>query len=164
MSTAQATQEAAKLLAQLRDIQIPAPTGGWIPSFNTWWISAGSIVTVLVLALLIRRYYLRTRTRRYALSELVQMQARFAEHGQHQRLLNELNMLLRRMAMINYEREKVSPLAGKRWLEFLNRTGLTKDFTEGPGKVLIHAYEPSPEPFDEQALTEVVKQWIKRQL
>ena len=164
MSTEHVTQEAAKLLDQLKDIHIPAPTGGWTPSLNVWWVSVFSLVTALILTIAIRRYYLRTRTRRYALNELVQMQTRFESHGQRQQLLNELNTLLRRMAMINYDREKVSPLTGKYWLEFLDRSGRTKDFSQGIGQVLIQAYQPSPDDFDEHALIEVVKQWIKRQL
>lgn len=164
MSTENVTQEASKLLDQLKDIHIPAPAGGWTPTLSIGWISAASVLALLVISLLARRYYMRTRTRRYALNELEQMRTRFAEHGQQQRLLNELNMLLRRMAMINYEREKVSPLAGKHWLEFLDRSGRTKAFSTGAGQVLTQAYEPSPEVFDENALIEVVKQWIKRQL
>ncbi len=164
MSTAQVTQEASRLLEQLRDIHIPEPTGGWTPSLNAWWISVAGVITLVILTVIIRRYYLRTRTRRYALNELELMRTRFSEHGQNQRLLNELNMLLRRMAMINYEREKISPLAGKHWLEFLDRSGRTKDFSKGEGRVLIQAYESAPEDFDENALIEVVKRWIKRQL
>ena len=164
MSTEHVTQEAAKLLDQLKDIHIPAPAGGWTPSLNAWWISVVSIVTILAFSLAVRRYYLRTRTRRYALNELVQMQARFESHGQRQQLLNELNTLLRRMAMINYEREKISPLTGKYWLEFLDRSGRTEAFSQGIGRALIQAYQPSPDDFDEHALIEVVKQWINRQL
>jgi len=164
MSTAHVTQEASKLLDQLKDIHIPEPTGGWTPSINTWWISVAGILAVIIIGILARRYYLRTRTRRYALKELERMQVRFTEHGERQRLLNELNMLLRRMAMINYDREKISPLAGQHWLAFLDRSGQTQEFSQGVGQVLIQAYQPSPEAFDESALIEVVKQWIKRQL
>lgn len=164
MSTENVTQEATRLLEQLRDIHIPEPTGGWTPSLNAWWISLASIVTLLILLFFIRRYYLRTRTRRYALKELELMQTRFNEHGQNQRLLNEVNLLLRRMAMINYEREKIAPLAGDHWLEFLDRSGRTKDFSHGEGRVLTQTYKPEPDNFDENALIEVVKRWIKRQL
>ncbi|WP_417597435.1 DUF4381 domain-containing protein [Oceanospirillum sp.] len=164
MSTAHVTQEASKLLDQLKDIHIPEPSGGWTPSVNIWWISVAGILAVIMIGVLARRYYMRTRTRRYALKELESMQVRFNEHGEHQRLLNELNMLLRRMAMINYDREKISPLAGRHWLTFLDRSGQTQEFSQGVGKVLIQAYQPSPEAFDENALIEVVRQWIKRQL
>ncbi|OOV86662.1 DUF4381 domain-containing protein [Oceanospirillum linum] len=164
MSTAHVTQEASKLLDQLKDIHIPEPSGGWTHSINTWWISVAGILAVIIIGVLARRYYMRTRTRRYALAELEAMQARFNEHGEHQRLLNELNMLLRRMAMINYDREKISPLAGRNWLTFLDRSGQTQEFSQGIGQVLIQAYQPSPEAFDENALIEVVRQWIKRQL
>lgn len=164
MSTLNTTEEANKLLSQLKDIHLPAPSGGWTPVIHAWWIPVAGVCALLLLSLLIRRYYLRTRTRRYALAELNQMQARYNEHRQPQRLLNELNTLLRRMAMINHEREKVSPLSGKHWLEFLDRSGRTKDFSNGEGRILVQAYQAEPDSFDEAALIEVVKKWIKRQL
>ena len=164
MSTEQVTQEATRLLAQLRDIQLPEPTGNWAPAMNVGWLSAAGILVLLVGLILLRGHYLRTRTRRYALQELEQMSIRFVENQQHQRLLNELNTLLRRVAIMNYGREEVSPLTGEQWLEFLDRSGRTQDFLKGPGQVLIQAYQASPEAFDENTLIEVVKQWIKRQL
>lgn len=164
MSTAHVTQEASRLLDQLKDIHVPAPTGGWAPGLNMLWLSIAGVLLTLVLIFFARRYYLRTRTRRYALHELTLMQERYSEHGQQQRLLNELNMLLRRMAMINFEREKISPLTGRHWLEFLDRSGRTNDFSKGEGQVLTQAYAPAPDAFDENALIEVVRQWIKRQL
>ncbi|OPX56665.1 protein of unknown function [Oceanospirillum multiglobuliferum] len=158
MSTAQ------NLIDQLKDIHVPAPDAGWTPALTPFWIISASVVLILLLLFLGRRYYLRTRNRRYALNELEQMRRRFQEHQQRQRFLNELNMLLRRMAMVHYDREEVAPLSGSAWLTFLDRSGRTTVFSDGIGQSLIQAYEEMPDDINEPELTEAVEQWIKRQL
>jgi len=158
MSTEQA------LLDQLKDIHLPAPSEGWGAAIYAWWLPVITALFCLALIYLGRRYYLKTRIRRYALNELIQMQDRFKEHHEQQRLLNELNMLLRRMAIVHYDREKVAHLSGADWLEFLDRSGKTHDFSAGPGQVLSSVYQASPDSFDADALTETVKQWICCQL
>lgn len=158
MSTAQ------DLLGQLRDIHVPSPDSGWTPALTPFWIISIGILLLLLLLFLGRRYHLKTRTRRYALKELEQMRARFQEHQQRQRFLNELNMLLRRMALVHYDREEVAPLSGQAWLSFLDRSGRTTIFSEGIGQSLIQAYEERPDDINEPELTEAVEQWIKRQL
>lgn len=164
MSTEQASQEAVLLLDKLKDIHIPDAYAELSGEIHTAGIILAALLFAGLAGLIVRYYYLKTRTRRYALKELELMQLRFAEHGQHQRLLNELNTLLRRMAMINYEREKVAPLSGEHWLSFLDRSGQTQNFSGGAGQILANAYQPSLDSFDENALIEVIQQWIKRQL
>ena len=44
--------------------------------------------------------------------------------------------LLKRTALSAFPREDVASLAGVEWLEFLDRTGSTKDFSRGAGRVL----------------------------
>lgn len=163
MSTSDVSQEASRLLEQLKDIHIPGLSGStaWAGNLIPWAIG---ITALLLTGFIARRYYLKTRTRRYALHELELMHSRYSQHGEGQKLLNELNLLLRRMAIVNYEREKVASLAGKHWLEFLDRSGRTQDFSNGEGHILIEAYAPATAPFDANALIEVVRRWIKRQV
>lgn len=155
------------LLDQLKDIHLPAATPAWQTWLYTWWpalLCIAVLLTGLLAWYLARKRHQKGRTRRYALNELDQMQSRFQQHQQHQQLLNELNMLLRRMAVEYYDREEVAALSGQEWLAFLDKSGKTLDFSSGPGQVLSQVYQPQTDAFDEQALTETVKQWICRQL
>ncbi|WP_051227327.1 DUF4381 domain-containing protein [Oceanospirillum beijerinckii] len=154
------------LLEQLKDIHLPTATPGWQVLLHNWWPALALLLT-LSIGLLgfywLKRRNLQGRTRHYALNELSQMQDRFQQHNQSQQLLNELNVLLRRMAIEYYGREEVASLSGNAWLSFLDKSGHTHDFTSGPGQVLIQLYQPEAEAFDEKVLMETVKQWICRQ-
>ena len=154
------------LLEQLKDIHLPASTPGWQVLLHNWW-PAFMLLALLLIGLVgfywLKRRNLKSRTRNYALNELNLMQDRFQQHNQSQQLLSELNILLRRMAIEYYGREEVASLSGNAWLSFLDKSGQTHDFTSGPGQALAQLYQPQPEAFDEQALTETVKQWICRQ-
>ena len=48
--------------------------------------------------------------------------------------LRQLSQLLREVALQSHPWEQVACLNGKRWLEFLDRTGDTTQFTKGPVK------------------------------
>ena len=51
--------------------------------------------------------------------------------------------VLKRTALATFPRESVAGLTGTDWLAFLDRTGGTRDFTEGPGRALTTlAYDP----------------------
>ena len=55
----------------------------------------------------------------------------------------QLSEVLKRTALATFPRESVAGLTGTDWLAFLDRTGGTRDFTEGPGRALTTlAYDP----------------------
>jgi Ca-activated chloride channel family protein len=71
---------------------------------------------------------------------------------------------VKRTALSAYPRESVASLAGDSWLAFLDRTGNTKAFTEGPGRRLVDlAYVPETTiPQRERTeLIDTVRQWIE---
>ena len=120
-------------LAELRDIVTPPPPSAW-PWAPGWWI-------LLILGLLLLstsiwwfwRWRQRGRPRRLALRQLAQLQQQEADP----QTLRQLSQLLREVALQAHPWEQVACLNGKRWLEFLDRTGDTTQFTEGPGKICL---------------------------
>ena len=145
------TGEAAPVKAigfdQMHDIVAPDPVTWW-PLAPGWWV----VLLALGLALIwlgSRRYrrWKQNAYRRAALRELQSMPA------------SELPALVKRVCLATFPREQVASLSGEAWLEFLDQTGNTTDFTQGPGRHLLElSYNPDFTPPDD--LTEFIRQWI----
>jgi hypothetical protein len=121
-----------------------------------WSILAGIlIVGVLILAIVLVRNYIRNRYRRDALQTLDSI-------AQQESAANQIFVLLKQVAIQAYGRERVGPLYGKEWLQFLDSTG--KD-------VQLQQYEDQLKPamyagqgFSRETKNKIVlnaKQWIK---
>ena len=146
-------------LAELRDIVTPPPPSAW-PWAPGWWILL--ILGLLLLSISIWwfwRWRQRSRPRRLALKQLAQLQQQEADP----QTLRQLSQLLREVALQAYPWEQVACLNGKRWLEFLDQTGDTTQFTEGPGKILGDGpYRPPSEPLNSQLFV-LCQEWIQLQ-
>ncbi|MAR92240.1 MAG: DUF4381 domain-containing protein [Pseudomonadota bacterium] len=153
---------AADPLQQLRDIHLPAAVGWWPPAPG-WWLLALLLLTALIAALAyVRRRHRRLAYRREALSRLVSIRARYEAHREPRQLLSELSSLLKRTAITRYGRDEVAGLAGEQWLQFLDRTGRTREFSQGPGQALGQRFAPEPR-VDSADLFNLIEHWIKTQ-
>ena len=74
--------------------------------------------------------------------------------------LRNLSNLLRRTALTFYKNDTVASLQGYAWLEFLDKTGKTKEFSQGVGKVLGNELFQQKVKTDLNALFQLVKKWI----
>ena len=74
--------------------------------------------------------------------------------------LRNLSSLLRRTALTFYKHDAVASLHGSSWLEFLDKTGKTKEFSQGVGKVLGNEVFKRKVNPDMNALFLLVKKWI----
>jgi hypothetical protein len=147
---------------ELRDIHLPPKPPLWPPALG-WWVA--SVLVVIALVFLVR-YVLRAtrlrRRRRVVLSELAELQQRFACQGDPSALAEQLSILLRRVALARYPREQVAGLQGGAWLHFLDETGGDGRFSKGPGKVLASApYVPHAK-LDPGPLLALAQDWIRR--
>ncbi|MFO7605830.1 MAG: DUF4381 domain-containing protein [Desulfurivibrionaceae bacterium] len=148
-------------LAQLRDIHLPEPVGWWPPAPGWWLLGIMVLVLAAVAARYLVRYISRGRFRREARRELSNLAGNLAGMDDRQ-LVEQLNTLLRRVAIRAYGRETVSPLVGGRWLEFLNRKGDTDRFTAGPGRVLGDGHYRPEIKADAERLVPLVEKWLRR--
>lgn len=147
-------------LQDLRDIHLPEPIDWqWAPG---WWllgIIAG--VSVVCAAIWLLRRYRQRAFRREALAMLA-AQRQVTELSPLEQA-QALTRLLKRVAISRYGREQAAGLTGQAWLAFLDQTGGTDAFSQGPGKVLgDDLYRPDTEP-DVDALFELCLNWIRRQ-
>ena len=147
-------------LAQLKDIHLPPPVGWWPPAPGWWLVGICLLALVVGGGYLLWKFIRRGRYRREALAGLKQLR----ELQQEPRiLLEEVSRLLRQVAIAKYGREEVAALNGNGWLEFLDRTGKTDQFSRGAGRVLgVMLYQPTVA-VDGDQLCQLAVAWIKRQ-
>lgn len=142
-------------LLELRDVIYPVDPGFWPPAIG-WWIVLVLVILCLVGAVhLFRLVYLRLAESSFVeeVDALVQLQPREA--------VVELSILMRRIAITRFPRDSVAGLSGEDWLQFLDQSGNTDQFTTGPGRTLVSApySELTPENLD--PLFKICRDWAR---
>ena len=93
----------------LRDIHVPDPVGWWPPAIG-WWLLAGIVALMVVLAVL-RWRHRRTVAYRFG-REIARLRSRYLQDGDNRRLFREGSVMLRRACMSAFRRDQVAGLAG----------------------------------------------------
>jgi hypothetical protein len=110
----------------LRDIHLPGPVSWWPPAPG-WWLLAGLLALMVILfpfmLAAVRRLRGRRRLRRQALEELARIEYDLDSTGDLPGALQNLSILLRRVALSVFPERKVAGRSGRQWSEWLQRTG-----------------------------------------
>ncbi len=128
--------DASTVLSQLKNVHLPKEvsifpiTGGWY------------LLIILLLLLVggglwwkfIKNKYKKQKLQAYALLAEI-------EKKQSDEMLSDVSILIKRVAILKFPKESVHTLFGERWLEFLDRTSKTTDFTKGEGRYLLNIYQ-----------------------
>lgn len=153
--------DASPALLELRDIHLPAAPAPWPPAPG-WWLLG--LVLVALLVRLGQRGWQRWRRwqrRRQVLAEL----ARISSLQPPERLVVAVAALLKRVALRRYGATQVAALTGADWLAFLDRTGGSGLFQDGPGQVLAEGpYAPVAAGLDRPALVATARRWLGQNL
>ena len=155
-------QQATDPLAQLRDIHAPGMIEAWPPAPG-WWILAalGALLVITGLTWLFR-YWRANRYRREAGRELAQLLENWHQDEDDLAYLKALQTLLKRAALTSFPRDEVAGLTGEAWVQFLDRTTGSHDFSIGEAEVLIDGtYRPDVS-VDIESLHLVAKSWIQK--
>jgi hypothetical protein len=144
-------------LENLHDLVMPVPVPWWPPAPGWFIVSA---VLVMVLGWWLIRAIQQWQSNSYRREALVLL-------GKIDGSGAELPILIKRVALSAYPRERVASLTGEEWLAFLDQTGHTDAFTTGAGRWLARvAYEPqltaSLSPSELNGLRTAVRDWILR--
>jgi hypothetical protein len=138
-------------LDRLHDLAVPPPVPWWPPA--PAWYAVGAAALGL-LAVLVRRLVARWRRNRYRRAALAELDRAAAS-------VPGMAVLIKRVALAAYPRERVASLSGGPWLAFLDETGRTEAFTRGPGRIFgddeYGANPPPPGP----DLVEAVRAWVR---
>jgi len=140
-------------LDRLQEISLPEAVA-WTPQTAGWYVlGALALLGLLRLAVALHRRRTANRYRRAALAQLGAA-----------RTPAEIAALLKRTALAAYPRAEVAGLSGEAWLDFLDRTSGTTDFTGGPGQLLADApYQRAAEVPEAEVrdLLAASKRWIR---
>ena len=116
-------------LDNLHDIVVPEPTAWWPPAPAWYVLLALVIASAIALAVKAVRNWWENRYREAALAELGQLRESVQHASNPSDAVHSLDRLLKRVALARWPRQEVAPLAGERWIAFLNRTGHREAFT-----------------------------------
>jgi hypothetical protein len=147
----------------LRDIHAAAAPSVWPPAPG-WWVLALLLIVILVLTSvwLFRRYRLH-RLKLHIMDEIGALSDCCTDNTEE--FTARLSMLLRRIALRRYARERVASLTGSDWLRFLDETGGDGDFEHGIGQVLeVGPYRPQSHELPAEELLALARRWAKQNL
>jgi hypothetical protein len=127
----------------LRDIHLPDAISWWPPAPG-WWLLAGTLVFILIVALLWRRHWQNQRLLRQLYAELEQLKLSYQADGDAAQTIKQLSILLRRACISYFPRQDVASLTGKDWLALLDSTTKDNAFSRGVGELLVAGpYRPA---------------------
>ncbi len=152
-------------LAELRDIHLPSPVSFWPPAPGGWVLALFLLIIIGLMARLLWSQHTKKRSKREALFLLKEMQEQFEFTTEPHLAIRELSQLIRRVVLSSFAREKVASLQGLHWLEFLDKTGNTVEFTQGVGQIFaaeIYQQDITEKNVNLTLLFPMVRKWIKK--
>ena len=108
-------------LVQLRDIHLPDPVTGWPPSLAWWLLLLLSLVIITQLLRLLLKRYRAGAYRRAAQSELGQIHQAWQQEQDDSNYLQQLNGVLKRVALQSFPAADVAALSSDSWCRFLDQ-------------------------------------------
>lgn len=149
------------LLAQLRDIHLPAPIGFWPFAPGVYVLGVLFILLLLGSIFLLMRYIRAGHNKRQALRVLKSYHQDYLKNANSQTSAAQISELLKRVALVYYPREQVASLQGDAWIDFLNQTARQVDFTKVRPLLIECPFQP-PQSIDLLPLFDVAKRWIQQ--
>ena len=150
-----------ELLQRLQDIVEPAAPGWWPPAPGWWVLALLVLLGLIALVVWLVRRHRANRFRRDGEERLQRIVAEHTHDGDAQKFLENLNALLKQVAITRYGRDRVAHLHGRAWCEFLTNTARQTDFTTAPGLLLNEGlYRPHRE-IPASDLADLARRWIR---
>jgi hypothetical protein len=108
-------------LANLRDLAIPPEVSFWPPAPGAWILLAACAAILSIMVWRAVQRYRAAAHRRAAIAELDAI-ASGIERGEPA-IVERVSAVIKRVAMVEYGRERVAPLSGEAWADFVATTG-----------------------------------------
>lgn len=124
-------------LQQLRDIQLPPEPSWWPPAWG-WWVVALGCLLLLIWLLRHGLAYWRQRAPIRAARKLyAHLYQQFkSQEIDAQTYCHQCNELLKRLLVHGLGQRELGPQVDEKWLSRLDEISDSRDFSEGPGRVL----------------------------
>ena len=145
----------------LRDIHLPDEINWW-PLAIGWWITLALIPILLWISFLIYKR-LTQKTAVKSAKKLLSALKQDETKTETEKLL-DISALIRRVAMSVAPREECASLTGNAWLQYLDKSLKTPDFSQGVGQCLADInYRKNSENINLPELMDLTERWLKAQ-
>lgn len=142
-------------LADLKDLQLPDAVSIF-PLAPGWY---AVIILLVLIALALGYWQIRSLRKQRKVANIVGLLNNIKLQDNPQ-LLAEVSILLKRVAREKFPEQQPQNLFGEKWLQFLDNSGKTTEFTQGAGRILLEVYQ-NKELENPSACLAVVKAWLK---
>jgi hypothetical protein len=116
-----ALPEAAALLEQLRDIELPEPASWWPPAPGWWAVAAAALIALFFLARFLNRRRLEGLYKKEARQLLADVHAEWDGAQDVRVFASSVHQLVRRVVIHHAGRDGVAGLTGSAFIEEANR-------------------------------------------
>jgi phosphoribosylformylglycinamidine (FGAM) synthase-like enzyme len=153
-------------LSELADIRAPGDVSWW-PLAPGWWVLAAIVVALAIYgALRLQKRMTLQRRLGGAISEVSKARLSLTAAGadnMNQRLIyvNDINAVLRRVAMLHFNHNSVASLSGQNWVNFLHEHDKGGLLTPALAQVLSQGRFAARCDVDADALDQMARDWIK---
>lgn len=154
------------LLSQLADIHLPAEVSYWPPAPGWWVLAALVLIGLAYLAYKLRIQAEHRKICQYALAELDRCVEEYAAADGTDpdtkllRYVNDINSVLRRVALVHFPNTDVAGLGGQAWVDFIRQKGDSSLLNEQIAAALSHGRFQTRVEVDTRALYELGRSWI----
>lgn len=153
-------------LSELADIRMPGEISWW-PLAPGWWVLLAILVVLAIYgAWRLQKRLVLQRRLGGAVTELTKARAVLnmaGDSNMEQRLIyvNSVNAVLRRVAMLHMDHNRVAGLSGQHWISFLREHDKAGLLTPALSEVLSQGRFAPRCDVDADALERMAREWIK---
>ncbi|QEO58058.1 DUF4381 domain-containing protein [Francisella marina] len=153
------------LLAQLKDIYLPARVFQWWPLAYGWWLLLGLIVLTFIIFLIILHFRKKRNSYKDSIVNDFRMTIEETQQNKPKEALQNISVYLKRVALQKFPNQEIKTLHGEQWLEFLDSKMKKQNFKNTKANMLVNSYRAIE--LDRQTLNEILtvaEQWLRRVL
>ncbi|GMN90411.1 DUF4381 domain-containing protein [Francisella sciaenopsi] len=153
------------LLAQLKDIYLPAKVSQWWPLAYGWWLLLGLIVLVFIIFLIILHFRKKRNSYKDSIVNDFRRTIEETQQNKPKEALQNISVYLKRVALQKFPNQEIKTLHGEQWLEFLDSKMKNQNFKNTKANMLANSYRAVE--LDKQTLNEILtvsEQWLRRVL
>ncbi|MBK2008908.1 DUF4381 domain-containing protein, partial [Francisella orientalis] len=128
------------LLAQLKDIYLPAKVSQWWPLAYGRWLLLGLIVLAFIIFLIILHFRKKRNSYKDSIVNDFRMAIEETQQNNPKEVLQNISVYLKRVALQKFPNQQIKTLHGEQWLEFLDSKMKHQNFKNTKANMLANSY------------------------
>ncbi|MBS0358674.1 MAG: DUF4381 domain-containing protein [Proteobacteria bacterium] len=154
-------QQTDTALSALKDIHLPAPISYWSLAPGWYFLLLIVLIAAGIGAYFGWKHWHRSRAKNQALKKLIQLENAYRESKDVHSTVQEISILLRRVALAYFPRKQVAGLFGKSWIAFLEKTTPEKYFDKKTVELFVTASYQKNSTVNIESLFTFSRHWIE---